>query len=222
MSSIIDAIGNEDRDIHGIEAVDALHPNEPRTLTPREQKTNHAALQALDTLDHPHSSDRLRADRVSSDPNLALEGVRAASRYESKAVRQLEEADKQTRQRLDLIDKLLDLSTELTKLGDKDKMEIPEKMKEILHDLKERGIELLKEIDVIKQDHKTVSKEQVVEMKSLIGGRIDKTRTEVQQFFTRMQQTMQDLSSVNASAKQLINEHGQLNRTISRNMRAGA
>lgn len=221
---------SEEIGIRGIGALNSTAITEERGPSPQEQKTQESALRALEALDLPHPYDRIRPARISdlnpalpdaldlahpSDPNLALEGLTAAARYEKRMAEQMQSMDQETRNRLDLIDQLLSLSSEITKIGDKDKVEIPAKMKEILADLKEQGIELIENPD------KPLTREQIVEMKSLIGGRIDQSRTEVQQSFTRMQTLMQNLSSVNDSAKRFINEIGQLHRTISRNMRAG-
>lgn len=214
MDAIEDISNLEERRILGVGALDSIPITKERDLSPEELKTQESALRALENLDFPHPSDRIRPARI-SEPNLALEGVNAAALYEKRMAGQLESIDQQTNKRLDLIDQLLSLSSEITNLGDKDKVEIPEKMQQILADLKEQGVELTQNTD------KPLTKEQIVEMKSLIGGRIDKLRTEVQQSFNRMQNLMQNLSSVNDSAKRFINEVGQLHRTISRNMRAG-
>lgn len=142
-----------------------------------------------------------------------LEGINAALLYERRGIGQLNETESDSTKQLNIIDSLLDLSTELTTLKDKDKHELSEKMQSILSDLKEKGV------DLFKADAKEITKEQLIELKSVIGSHIDKSRTKVQQIFTRMQTIIQNMMSVNDSSKRMINEFIQLLRTITKNMR---
>ena len=113
------------------------------------------------------------------------------------------------------IDDLLDLSSALSALSDKDRHDVTDTMQTILNQLKENGIDLLK------GDPEQITKEQLIEVKSIIGSHVDKSRTKVQQIFTKMQNIIQNMMSVNDSGKRFVSEFTQLLRTISKNMRAG-
>ena len=139
--------------------------------------------------------------------------MRAVLTYERKSIASILGSEGEANANLKLIDSLLDLSGELTTLGDKDKHELSEKMTSILSELKEKGVDLLK------SDSKQITKEQLIELKSVIGSHIDKSRTKVQQIFMKMQNTIQNMMSVNDSAKRFLSEFIQLIRTITKNMR---
>ena len=212
----------------------AAQPKElSRDLKPAEAGTDRAALPAIAGTEQPHPADRIEpktitdappaAEKVAeaaakagvSDPHPGLEGIKAALLYERNAVKQLRGTEEETSKHLQAIDQLLDLSADLAALPEKEKHEISDKMQEILKQLKEKGIDLLK------GDSKQITKEQLIELKSAIGSHVDKSRTIVQQIFTKMQNIIQNMMSVNDSGKRIISEFTQLLRTISKNMRPG-
>jgi hypothetical protein len=150
-----------------------------------------------------------------AEANPGLEAVNAALSYERMAILQLQGTEKESSRHLQTIDLLLDLSSAFSALPDREKHEISEEMQSILGKLKENGVDLLK------GDPKEITKEQWIEVKSAIGSHIDKSRTKVQQIFTKMQNIIQNMMSVNDSGKRFVSEFTQMIRTIIRNSRAG-
>lgn len=194
-----------------------------RNLTIAEVKTDQSGRAAIAETDLPHSQDRIDpaeitevppiAERVleaahdagiaeekNSDPNLTLMAIMAGLAYEKKAMGQLASHEGKTKQNLENIDTLLDLSSTTTNLGDKETYELSEEMQGLLAKLRGHGINLLKE------GTKTISKEQLIQLKSEIGARVDKARTEVQQIFTKIQSIIQFMNSVNDTCKRITSE----------------
>jgi hypothetical protein len=209
---------DEINEVNGVGAINAVDPTS-RILTPTEGKTDDVSRATLDGIDVPHPSDRLDPARVAdldgsdTDPHPALVALKATLLYELQGIKQLKQTENDTKTQLQIIDQLLDLSSELAALKDTDKHELSAKMQLVVDDLKDKGVDLLK------GDSKTITKEQLIELKSAIGSRVDKCRTEVQQIFTKMQNIIQNMMSVNDSGKRMISEFVQLLRTITKNMR---
>ena len=231
-------------DIRGLETesgVGIKSQGTSRDLNPVEVKADAAALAAIGEIEQPHLSDRIDPKIVTETPpvgekvaeaaapvlprseanllpknqNPGLEGVKAALLYERNAIVQLNKTEEETSKHLKAIDDLLDLSSALSALSDKDRHDVTDTMQTILNQLKENGIDLLK------GDPEQMTKEQLIEVKSIIGSHVDKSRTKVQQIFTKMQNIIQNMMSVNDSGKRFVSEFTQLLRTISKNMRAG-
>lgn len=214
----------------------AARPLSSRNLTTAEIKTDQAGRAALDETDHPHSQDQMDpaeiteappvaqrvqeaaqdagiAEEKKPDPNLTLMAIMAGLSYEKKAMGQLASHEGKTKQNLENIDTLLDLSSTTTNLGDKESYELSEEMQGLLEKLRSHGINLLKEGTT------TISKEQLIQLKSEIGARVDKARTEVQQIFTKIQSIIQFMNSVNDTCKRITSEDSRSKNKMIENQR---
>lgn len=169
------------------------------------------AEKAFANLENNPPAEPIQASRVSKNPGV--EAVNVVLEFQQHAVVVLQNTEAATKKILTTIDKLLDLSYEINALSKEDKAEFNDKAKAILAALKEQGI------DLVNDDGVTMTKEQFLELKSLIGSHVDQSRTKVQQLFTKIQTIIQDIASVNDSGKKLLNDFTQMIRTILHNMR---
>lgn len=158
-------------------------------------------------------SDPLDPSRVTVETNPSVDATNLVLEFQQRAITLLNRTEKTTKQILGLTDKLLDLSYEINALPKNDKIELGDKAKAILDELREKGINILDE------NKTSISKEEMLELKSIISAQIDQSRTKVQQIFTKMQSIIQDMMSVNDSGKKIISEFAQFMRTILKNMR---
>jgi hypothetical protein len=102
------------------------------------------------------------------------------------------------------IDLLLDFSSELTAMKE-DQKEMSEKLKTILGQLKERGIDLWKSED------QTLSKEKISELKSLSSAQVDKLRSNLQILFTtKIQVLVQAIGAILECVKDIIRNNSRL------------
>lgn len=129
-------------------------------------------------------------------PNLAWEAVKAGLNQEKvvndKINGYVQEAEKIQKD----IDLLLDVSAELT--AHKDNQEMPEKMKTLLAELKERGIDLWK-------GEGPLTKDKISELKSLSSAQVDKLRSNLQIIFTtKIQVLIQTIGSILDIVKDII------------------
>ncbi len=168
------------------------------------------AIQGTETVD-PSATASLNPSRVEVNP--ASEATNLVLEFQARAISLLQKAEETTRKILTITEQLIDLSQEISSLSKNDKIEFNEKINEILKDLEAKGIHLLDETKT------SLSKEEWLELKSTIGARIDQSRTQVQQMFTKMQTMIQDMMSVNDSGKKIISEFTQFMRSILKNMR---
>jgi len=165
-----------------------------RSLTPTEETTNTVAKEILH-----------------KDPTLAT--IQLGTRFERLSTAKLENMEAKANQTMESIDHLLDLSQELTSVNDAQPA-LTEKALAALQKLREKGISLIDE-------RSTVTKEQLITLKSNISLRIDKLRTESQQTFTKIQTMIQYMSSVNDTVKKMISEHSDFMRKIVDRFRKG-
>ncbi|PIS02772.1 MAG: hypothetical protein COT85_01705 [Chlamydiae bacterium CG10_big_fil_rev_8_21_14_0_10_42_34] len=143
-------------------------------------------------------------------PNLAWESVKAGLEKEAQINSQLNVHLKEAEKNQKDIDLLLDLSAELTSFK-KDENKTTEKLKEILGELKERGINLRV------NDEETLTEEKIAELKSLSSAQIDKLRSNLQILFTTKIQTLiQSISAILEILKDIIRNNNQLVRTANR------
>ena len=183
-----------------------------RSLTPLEESTQNAALQALKDGNISPSSSPLNPERVSSSSAMdaAFAVLNAGSEYEKWSTIQLKEMEDSSNSIIDTIELLLDLSREASAL-DSENPKPSEKFSSILKNLKEKGIQLLND------DGKTLNKEQLSTLKSSLGSHIEKAKTKVQQVFSKMQTVVQNMTSVNDTIKKIINDFSDLIRKIIEN-----
>lgn len=157
-------------------------------------------LQAIE--DNPNSVDHF--------PNLAWEAIKAGLEKEKITNQKINEHIRDAQKIQKEIDLLLDLSAELTahKEGAK---EPSVKMKALLEELKELGIELWKGED------KGLTPEKISEIKSLSSAQIDKLRSNLQIIFsTKIQVMIQTIGSIMETLKEIIRNNSRLISTANR------
>lgn len=136
---------------------------------------------------------------IRKDPNIALEAVKAGLAREKLGSDKLRRHSQEIKQHLKNIDSLLDLSAELTALGEKDSHVISEKIEGMISQLRDNGIELWA------SGEKKITKDKLGEMKSLISSQIDKSRTALQTTITvEIQPEMNNLNSIMNIIQQMI------------------
>lgn len=146
---------------------------------------------------------------ITSFPNLAGESVRFGLAKEAWMTEQVNHHLQKTRELQEGIDLLLDLSAELATMPSDSEMS--DRTKNILAQLKERGI------DLWKGEGTFLSKEQISELKSLSSARVDKMRSDLQILLaTQIQVALQCMSSVWECVKGIIQSNAQLLRATVR------
>jgi hypothetical protein len=144
-----------------------------------------------------------------NSPSLAWECLKAGLAKEKVSNDQLSNHIKQADSYQKTIDLLLELSSEFTALPDNASHELSEKTLATLNQLKEKGI------DIWRGEGTTITKEKMVEVKSLITSFIDKNRTDLQTLFTtKIQVLIQNISSITEVLKNINREDAALKRTI--------
>ncbi len=174
----------------------------------------HKAMQTTETVD-PSTTRSLDPKKITTGANPACEATHLVLEFQQRSIALLRKTEETTRRVLAITDQLIDLSHQISALSKDDKIEFDAKTKAILADLREKGIDLLDEKKT------TLSKDEWIELKSTIGARIDQSRTQVQQIFTKIQTMIQDMMSVNDSGKKIISDFTQFMRSILKNMRPG-
>ncbi len=149
---------------------------------------------------------------VTECPNLAWEAIKMGLMKERITNDQLnahiEEAGKHQKD----IDLLLDFSAEMSGFKD-DGTELSERAKQLLEELRERGIDLWKGED------RTVNKERVSSMKELSGNHIDKSRSKLQNLvLTKIQPKIANIGAIMETLKDIIRNHTKLMNTLTGNM----
>ena len=138
---------------------------------------------------------------VTEFPNLAWEAIKAGLNKEQITNTQLNihigEAQKHQKD----IDLLLDFSAELT--GHKeDAGELSQKAKDLLEELKGRGI------DLFKGEDKMINKEKLAALKDLSNSQVDKLRSNLQMLFTtQIQPKIQAVGSIMEALKDILRNH---------------
>jgi len=140
--------------------------------------------------------------------NPALEIVKSGAAFEKNSANKLFELETQSNKIVETIDLLLDLSRETGSLN-ADKPVLNQTVKDILLKLESKGIKL---VDLSKGD--VISKDQLINLKTVTSTHIDKLRTQIQQLFNKMQNVIQNMSSVNDTVKKMISEQGDLIRKV--------
>jgi len=140
-------------------------------------------------------------------PNLALEAVNVGLEKEkhTNAILNGHIAEAQKSQKD--IDLLLDLSAELLqhKAADGENIEMSDKLKDLLKQLQERGI------DLWKSEETSLSKEKLSELKTLSSAQVDKLRSSIQLIFTTKIQTLiQAMGAILECVKDIIRNHNKL------------
>ncbi len=144
---------------------------------------------------------------VSEFPSLAWEAIKAGLAKENQSNDTLNGyiADAENHQKI--IDMQLEFSAELTALGDKGEM--TPRMKTLIKELKANGVDL-------KVDENTkITKDKVLELKSLNSSFIDQRRSKLQILFTtKIQVVIQNLGSIMETLKNILKDNTRLNSTI--------
>lgn len=183
------------------------------SLSPLEKKTDQVAQEALKNI-NTTSKAPLDPEKVLLQSSLesAIAVLNAGIEFEKWSTHQLREMDAASNNIVDAIEKLLDLSRELSAL-DNENPKSNEKIANLLQELKEKQIHLLT------TDGKTLTKDQLLSLKSSLGSHIEKSRTKIQQLFTKMQTVVQNMTSVNDTIKKILNDLSDLIRKILENGR---
>jgi len=199
-----------------------LHPSDAAV------RTNAAAPRAIDSTDQPREGHRIEEETVSVPPVSAMEVENAASAAgigarrnppdfalgiikvavarEAFGSEKLKTLAAQVREQLGDIDLLLDLSTELTALPDKDSHEISDKMGKLIAKLEAHKIQVW-------TGGKKISKEQLSELKAQTSSQIDKQRTSIQtKISTEIQPEATNLQSIMNIVQQIIQSDARLKR----------
>jgi len=174
-----------------LSSIDTLPPlglvDKDRPLTPAEYTTDKIAQMILNR-----------------DPTIATIGF--GMQFEAITSEKLRKLEDKATGIMQSIDHLLDLSQELASVNDAAPV-LAEKALEIIEKLREQGISLM-------DKGATLTKEQLITIKSNISLRIDKLRTEVHQVFTKIQTLIQYMSSINATVKEDIAKHDDFTRKV--------
>lgn len=137
-------------------------------------------------------------------PNLAWESIKLGLAKEKLVNDQLNGHIQAAEKHQKEIDLLLDFSAELT-AHKKGEGEMSEKMKSLLAELKERGI------DLWKSEEMTLNEERVSDLKSLTNAQVDKLRSNLQIIFTTKIQTLiQSIGAIIETLKDIIRNNTKL------------
>jgi hypothetical protein len=157
----------------------------------------------LEALSHQLATmhSQLATATLDNFPHLAWESVKAGLAQEkiinNKINGYVDEIEKHQKD----IDTLLDLNAELTKMKEGN---LSEKAKDLLNQLKERGIDLWKGEDKL-------TKEKISELKTLSSQQVDKLRSKIQIIFsTKVQSSMQNINSIMEVLKNIISNNRKL------------
>jgi hypothetical protein len=139
-------------------------------------------------------------------PDFTLGVIKVAAAREAVGSEKLQNLAAQVREQLGDIDLLLDLSSELTSLPDKDSHELNGKMRGLIGKLE------LHKIQVWKGDGK-ISKDKLGEFKAQISSQIDKLRTALQtKISTEIQPEANNLQAIMNIVQQIIQSDARLKR----------
>jgi|GEM_PF-2431640 len=131
--------------------------------------------------------------------NLAWETLKAGLAREKFGNAKLEKHSKDIKVLLKNIDDLLDLSAAFTDLKEKESLEISDKMRKMITDLKENGIEVCADLE------NKVSTAQIEKIKSQISSKVDSLRTKLQTIITtEVQPELNNLRSIMDILKDMI------------------
>lgn len=137
-------------------------------------------------------------------PDFAFEVIKVAMAREAFGTKKLKLLSDQVKDQLGTIDLLLDLSSELTALPDKESHDMTDKMQGVIAKLE------AKKIQIWSGGGKLI-KEKVGEMKSQISSQIDKLRTALQtKISTEIQPEVNNLQSIMNIVQQIIRTDARL------------
>ena len=174
-----------------------------RVATVEEVEAQNAHLEKLHE-ELASYTETISEDRGLDFPNLAWESVKLGLAKEKVVNAQLIGHIKEAEQHQKDIDLLLDFSAELT-AHKKESGEMSEKMKDLLAQLKERGIDLWK-----REDH-NLNEERVSDLKSLTNSQVDKLRSNLQiAFTTKIQTLIQSIGAIMDTLKDIIRNNNKL------------
>lgn len=140
-------------------------------------------------------------------PNLALEAVKAGLEKERISNNQIDNYIKEAEKHQKDIDLLLDFSAELA--AHKEDTEISQKLKDLLSELKERGI------DLWKGEENNLTKDKISELKSLGSAQIDQLRSKLQIVFaSKLPGLIQAVTTIMQTIQEMIRNHSRLISTI--------
>lgn len=226
----IEEIGEIERADESLLPSKAIDPTS-RELTPIELKTHLASIPPIQEIEHPQPYDKTDPEKITeappvaekvvdaarqvgipnetkAEPNLTLEGIFAVIAYEKRGMKQLHATEETSKKSLGNINNLLDISSALSAVGDKDSLELSAESLALLAQLRKEGINLLDE-GVTK-----LNKEQLIQLRSDAGARIEKLRTEVQQNFTKIQMIIQFMNSINDTGKRMASDEARGKKTM--------
>lgn len=148
---------------------------------------------------------------VTEHPNLAWEAIKVGLLKEKITNDQLNAHIKEAEKHQKDIDLLLDFNSEMAGFKD-DATELSQRAKELLEELKARGIDLWKGED------RTVNKERVSSMKELSSNHIDKSRSKLQNLvLTKIQPKIANIGAIMETLKDIIRNNTKLMNTITAN-----
>jgi ElaB/YqjD/DUF883 family membrane-anchored ribosome-binding protein len=191
-------------------------------------RTHATASRALNKTGQPQSGDRIEGGRVTPPPvramvvenaassagvgsgkrmpDFAFAVIKVATAREAYGSEKLKALAEQVREQLKDVDHLLDLSSELTVLPDKDSHDLTDKMRDLIGRLEVHKIQVWK-------GGGKLSKENLNEMKAHIGSQIDKLRTSIQtKISTEIQPEANNLQSIMNIIQQIIQSDARLKR----------
>jgi hypothetical protein len=165
------------------------------------------------TLDPAEETDpNIVLQAVTEHPNLAWEAIKMGLMKERVTNDQLNAHIKEAEKHQKDIDLLLDFNAEMSGFKD-DGTELSQRAKELLEELRERGIDLWKGED------KTVNKERVSSMKELSSNHIDKSRSKLQNLvLTKIQPKIANIGAIMETLKDIMRNHTKLMNTVTGNM----
>jgi uncharacterized protein YhaN len=197
---IVDAI--DDVEVRGLPPVSADSVKVDELADAKLIRDTHAQKDKIsqDVFGNSSLEGRVANWNVEEFPHLAWESVKAGLAKEELTNRQINEYIKEAEECQKTIDLLLDFSTELTMMKE-DQKEMSEKMRDLMAELKVRGIDLGDDF----------SKEKVSELKTLVNGKIDNMRSQLQILFTTKIQTLiQQIGTIMEIMKDIIRNNGRL------------
>jgi hypothetical protein len=202
-----------------------LHPSEATV------RTNAAAPHVIAGTDQPRAGDQIDGNRITLPPlsglavgnaaadagvgepkrwpDFALGVIKIAVAREAVGSEKLKALSAQVKEQLGDIDLLLEFSSELTALPDKDSHNVTDKMRSLIAKLE------IHKIQVWKSGEK-ISKEKLGELKAQISSQIDKLRTAMQtKISTEIQPEANNLQSIMNIVQQVIQSDARLKRKTS-------
>lgn len=190
-------------------------------------KTHAVGPQSIETIPEPRSGARIDKEKATPPPanareienvawkagvvpekkpmpDFAFAVIKVAMAREAFGTKKLKLLSDQVKEQLGTIDLLLDLSSELTALPDKESHDITDKMKGVIAKLEAQKIQIW-------SGGGKIVREKVGEMKAQISSQIDKLRTALQtKISTEIQPEVNNLQSIMNIVQQIIRTDARL------------